>query len=406
MILKSQTLVILILLPCVLRVAAQDSTVATVPMVFQGPMPVVEVMINGKGPFHFTIDTGAQMKAVVDPAIINQLKIQPSGKVRGGDPSGRNARDFDTVLLDSLSLGKVDFRNVDVVSVEPRLGPNAPRVDGVLGFGLFSEYSLTLDYPGKQLRLSRSEVPAANGADILTFENPHVVPVIEISIGNSKTKAHIDSGNMVGGFILPTGLVENLRLASRPITVGMARTVTNEVEIREARLDDTIKFGSFEFKQPTITFPSIAGEVNIGLKVLRDFTITFDQTNKRVKFERQLPKTSSPSGYDIFGKTTNIQRARAEDKERMIGMVMVESDQKEAKVDKANLIVTSNTRIFEMRGEKRVQATFDDLKIGTTVAARFVEGPTIMIYPLRVAALEILIIHSEEPMMSLTQPFR
>jgi hypothetical protein len=43
----------------------------------------------------------------------------------------------------------------------------------------------------------------------------------------------------------------------------------------------------------TITFPSIADEVNIGLKTLRDFTVTFDQKNKRVKFERQLQKATA-----------------------------------------------------------------------------------------------------------------
>jgi hypothetical protein len=101
--------------------------------------------------------------------------------------------------------------------------------------------------------------------------------------------------------------------------------------------------------------------------------------------------------HNIRGKITKIQPARTEDKGRMIGMVMVESDEKEANVDKANLIVTSKTRIFKMRGEERVQVTFEDLKIGTTVAARFVEGPTIMIYPLQVAASEILIMDSEEP---------
>lgn len=101
--------------------------------------------------------------------------------------------------------------------------------------------------------------------------------------------------------------------------------------------------------------------------------------------------------HNIRGTITKIQRARTEDNGRMIGMVMVESDEKEANVDKANLIVTSKTHIFTMRGEKRVQATFEDLRIGSTVAARFVEGPTIMIYPLQVAASEILIIDSEEP---------
>jgi Aspartyl protease len=290
---KSSTFAILILLSCALRGAAQDSLVATVPMTFQGPVPVVEAMINGKGPFRFTIDTGAQMKAVVDTSVVTQLKLQPNGQIRGGDPSGRNARVFETVLLDSLLLGQVEFRNVTILSQEPRLGPNAPRVDGVLGFSLFSEYLLTLDYPRKELRLSRGELAAANGVDILPFENPRVIPIVEVSIGDSKMKAHIDSGNMVGGFILPTALVGKLALASQPITVGRARTVSNEVEIQEARLRDTIKLGSFEFRQPTITFPSIAGEVNIGIKTLRDFTVTFDQKNKRVKFERQLPKTTA-----------------------------------------------------------------------------------------------------------------
>jgi Aspartyl protease len=290
---KSWPFAILTLFACKLLTAAQDSPVAAVPMQFNGPMPVVEVMINGKGPFHFTIDTGAQMQAVVDSSVITQLNLQPNGQVRGGDPSGQNARVFDTVLLDSLSLGGVKFRNVTVLSQEPRMGPNAPRVDGVLGFSLFSEYLLTLDYPRKQLRLSRGELPAANGADILPFENPRVIPVVEVSIGNSKMKAHIDSGNIVGGFILPTKLVDKLALASQPITVGRARTVSNEVEIKEARLSGTIRLGGFEFRQPTITFPSIADEVNIGLKTLRDFSVTFDQKNKRVKFQRQLPKATA-----------------------------------------------------------------------------------------------------------------
>jgi hypothetical protein len=101
-------------------------------------------------------------------------------------------------------------------------------------------------------------------------------------------------------------------------------------------------------------------------------------------------------GANIRGKITKIQRARTEDQGRMIGMVMVESDEKQSSVDKANLIVTTKTRIFEMRGEERVPATFEDLKVGATVTARFVEGPTIMIYPLQVAASEIVIINSDD----------
>jgi hypothetical protein len=304
---KTWMFAVLILFTCSLRTDAQGSNSTTVPMTFQGPMPVVEVMINGKGPFHFTIDTGAQMQASVDSSIISQLNLKPNGQVRGGDPSGRNLIVFDTVLLDSLSLGGVMFRDVTAISRQPRTGPALPGVNGILGFGLFTDYLLTLNYPGKQLKLARGELSLANGANILSFENSHVIPIVELSIGDLKMKAHIDSGNISGKFMLPAALVDKLKLASEPITVGRARTVSNEIEIKEVRLTDNIKLGSFEFNQPTITFPAIADAVNIGLKTLREFSLTFDQKNRRVKLERTpspatVTTASSSDGNEYTGR--------------------------------------------------------------------------------------------------------
>jgi hypothetical protein len=97
----------------------------------------------------------------------------------------------------------------------------------------------------------------------------------------------------VGGFIIPTSLVEKLTLGSQPVVVGRARTVSNEVEIKEARFKDSIKLGRFEFPQPTITFPALADESNIGLKILREFSLTFDQKNKRLKLSRQESREST-----------------------------------------------------------------------------------------------------------------
>ena len=99
---------------------------------------------------------------------------------------------------------------------------------------------------------------------------------------------------------------------------------------------------------------------------------------------------------DIRGRISEIRRASAENKSRMIGTVLVESEERTAKVDKANLIITDKTRIFKEQDSKRVQETFEDLKVGQLVEAEFVDGPTIMIYPLQVAAAEIVILNSSE----------
>ena len=281
------TFLIIFLVACVVSAAAQNSSVAIAPMKFRGLMPVIEVKLNGQGPFAFTIDTGAGMQADIDTSVAAQLKLQTNGRVLNGDPSGENDQEVDTARIDTITFGGAEFRNVTAVVRPQRITKDYPDVDGILGFALFSDYLLTLDYRSMQVRLARGALPAANGADILSFEIENRIPVIEVAIGKLRVRAHIDSGNFVAGFILPEELVEQLQLLSPPVTVGRARSVSNQIEIKQAQLKDTIRIGRFDYTQATITFPALS-DTNIGLKVLREFVLTFDQKNRRMKLERKL----------------------------------------------------------------------------------------------------------------------
>src|ERR1700686_132850 len=292
---KIITFMVLLTFACVVQIDAQRASSADVPMLFRGPMPAVEVMINGKGPFLFAIDTGGQGLARVDTSLAERLNLQSTGKVQARDGSRSTAITLDVVQIDSITIGDLQFSAVTALKRDYNTSPNLPKIDGVLGFNLFSEYLLTLDYPTKRVRIERGQLPAVNGADILSFEAPHGIPVVELGVGELRMKAHIDSGNTIGGFGIPAALVEKLKLASPPITVGRARTVSSDVEIKEARLSDSIKLGRFEFTQPTITFPAISDEANIGSKILREFALTFDQKNKRVRLERTPSKATEPT---------------------------------------------------------------------------------------------------------------
>ncbi len=268
--------------------SSQNSTVAVAPMRMRGWMPVIEVKLNGQGPFAFMIDTGAGMQADIDPSVAAKIKLQANGRALNGDPSGENDREVATVTIDSIMLGggrdrgAVEFRNVTAVVRPQKITKDYPDVDGILGFPLFSDYLLTLDYPAMQVRLARGALPGANGGDVLSFEIENRIPVIELAIGKIRVRAHIDSGNFVAGFILPEEIVEQLQLLSQPTMIGGARSVTNRVELKQAQLRDTIRIGQFEFPQPMITFPA-PSETNVGFKVLRDFVLTLDQKNRRVK---------------------------------------------------------------------------------------------------------------------------
>jgi hypothetical protein len=270
---------------------AQNSTVVA-PLQMRGLMPVVEVTLNNQGPFFFMIDTGAGMQADIDVSVAQRLHLRANGRVLNGDPSGVNDREVSTAMIDSVRIGSarparddVEFRNVTAVVRQHRITKDYPDVDGILGFALFTDYLLTLDYPSMQVRLSRGMLPAANHTDILNFEIENRIPVIELAIGRIRVRAHVDSGNFVAGFILPEEIIEQLQLLSSPVTVGSARSVSNRIELRQVQLRDTIRVGSFDFPQPLVQFPALS-DTNLGFKVLREFTVTFDQKNRRMKLQR------------------------------------------------------------------------------------------------------------------------
>jgi len=265
---------------------AQDTNVAAAPLHMRGLMPVVEVKLNEQGPFVFMIDTGAGMQADIDPSVAERLGLRLNGTAINGDPSGQNDREVATATIASLSIGKAVFRNVTAVVRPQRITKDYPDVDGILGFALFTDYVLTLDYPAMQVRLARGALPPANGADILNFEIENRIPIVELTIGRIHLPAHLDSGNFVAGFILPEEIVEQLQLQSEAITVGGARSVTNRIQLKQVQLRDTIHLGGFEYPQPTIAFPSLS-DTNIGFNVLRDFTLTFDQKNRRLRLKRK-----------------------------------------------------------------------------------------------------------------------
>lgn len=269
------------------------------PMGFRGLMPTVEVKVNGKGPFVFGVDTGARGFARADSSLVEKLGLKLGDEATASDGAGK-IKTMQTVKLDSIKVGDLEFKNIEDPTRDYYRSPGIAKIDGILCFDIFADYLLTLDYPGKKVVIERGALPPPNGSDILDFDNSRVIPNVELVVSGQKVRADIDSGNMSGGFLLPAEAVEKLQFIGEAKIIGKARTVTGEIEIKEAKLQDSIRLGKFVFKEPTVVFPAPAN-ANIGDQILNRFVLTFDQKNHRVKlFEG--PKTSetvtekAPSG--------------------------------------------------------------------------------------------------------------
>lgn len=126
----------------------------------------------------------------------------------------------------------------------------------------------------------------------MLFRGP--MPAVEVMVnGQGPFLFEIDTGG-AGMARVDSSLVERLKLAAPPVVVGKARTVSSEVEIKEARLKESIRLGRFEYAEPTVVFPALSEDANIGSKVLREFALTFDQKNGRVALKRQETLKSRP----------------------------------------------------------------------------------------------------------------
>jgi predicted aspartyl protease len=264
------------------KAAAQKKLTIDLPMQFISGRPAVEVMVNGKGPFLFLIDTGADGLARADTSLVKKLNLPIIGKENNDDRSG-NIQSVNQVRLDTITIGSISFQNVTAKSRDYN---TTPRIDGILGFNLFSDYLLTLDYPNKKVRLEQGSLPKPNGKNILSFETPNGTPLVKIRFGKLSAKADIDSGDSEG-ISLPASLVNKMVLLSQPKIVGKGKSANSTFEIKEVNLREAFRIGSYEFPEPTVVYTEVFDNINLGSKILREFSFTFDQKNQRVRFVRQ-----------------------------------------------------------------------------------------------------------------------
>src|SRR6185369_7828978 len=187
--------------------------------------------------------------------------------------------------LESLTIGGARFEGLDASVRAGRLRRMGERVDGILGFGLFQNCLLTLDYPANRLRLDRGELPAPNGNDVLAFTQRHGVPAVRLQVDSIWVDADVDAGSP-GGFTLPASYEAKLAFVSPPKVVGHGRTIGNDFDIRAAEIKGAVRLGGYEFQGATVGFQPVFPMANVGSRVLRDFRVTFDQKNGRMRLVR------------------------------------------------------------------------------------------------------------------------
>lgn len=244
--------------------------------------PSVEVWVHGEGPFRFVVDTCAGGHGRVDDRLVELLGLETVGTVMMGDGTGENQREGQLVRVEALQVGDASFEGLTMLARAE--ADNGGRIaDGILGFGLFEELLVTLDYKESKLRMRHGKLDA-EAEHVVPFQAPDGVPSIDIRIGDTEMRAHVDSGNM-GSLTLPGHYKESLELAAEPEPAGRAQTLFNDFEMWRAPLAQPLVLAGHERSGTEASFVDIFRTPNLGYAVLSSYAMTFDQKNGLVAFE-------------------------------------------------------------------------------------------------------------------------
>lgn len=244
---------------------APKTTTITLPMETEGP-PVIELIVNGRGPFRFVLDTGASMGAIL-PVMADELGLTPS-----------EFRE-QTVRLKSVQAGSLMFEGVEVSIID---FPLPSTVRGIVSAGMFAEYLVELNYPAGQLKLKRGKLEATGDAHVLPYTLTPLITV-DITVAGREVPVHLDTGSPAFCSI-PDAVAEALAFHTGLQEAGRARIPGKEVTIRRGRLRGELVIGGYSYNDQEIDVATLMGHFgNIGYQFLKDKIITLDQKNQLLR---------------------------------------------------------------------------------------------------------------------------
>ena len=253
---------------------------------------VVSTWINGKGPYHFVLDTGAGI-TVLTPEFAKRAGLTGSGSLQAAGSGGTVS--VQQLVLHSVGVGRATVDNVAAAIIPLPLDftyqGDYGTIDGVLGYSFFSHFAVTIDIQHDRVTLTTPSAyhtpPRATSEIADLSDNTPVVPARADGIDGQFKLDTGDNGSLTltapfvaaHGFArrYPGGLPEFFEGVGG---MGRARAVRiGSFTIGGATLHDEATSLSF-------TKTGVLGGTtgNVGHDVLRRFVFTVDYVRKRVDF--------------------------------------------------------------------------------------------------------------------------
>jgi len=263
------------------QIMKQSVQEISIPMDMTTHRPIVEVMINGKGPYQFIFDTGSTTN-IIDEGLNEEFKFKVIGEDRLRTPGS-----VSRLASKRVAVPKVNFRGTNI-SKDVEMNVIALRkmlpVDGIIGGFFFEDFLVTMDYPASKLILALGALNKNDDAVFPFIQDARTLN-LDIDVDGYKVEAHLDSGNPLT-MTLPYSMVDKLSFKEAPRKGIPMRTPVASFETWEAQLLGSVTIGNAVIKNPKVRLAEGYEYVNIGYGIINKFRTTIDRKNSLIKFEK------------------------------------------------------------------------------------------------------------------------
>ncbi len=255
-----------------------ESWTVRAPMSLETGRPVVQMQLNGEGPYDVILDTGTTGDLLIDGALAADLNLTPRGETEISSPMGGAPARARVYRLDALSLDGFSARNVRTRALTGGdLMP--PGADGVIGPAAFAGQVVEMDFRNNELRVGPRPSVTVDEADWLPLGASAPLLDAELRLARGRYPALIDTGNP-GVLLLPDAAAARLPLKRRPAPIGEGRTVDRVFRLTAAPMNEEARLSGAVIPIRTAHFGPLPVS-NLGAGGLRGTLLVIDWPNRR-----------------------------------------------------------------------------------------------------------------------------
>src|ERR1044071_1449121 len=217
----------------------------------------VKVRLNGRGPYHFLIDTGGYASVSMDVA--RSLGL-PMGEEGQGAGAGQNVVVAHETKIAEIQLGDLTLTNQDAYAstayVDARHVFGSKPFDGVLGLPLFQKMVVKVDYErGRLTFIEGVSFKYAGAGVVVPFELDRFAPIVRGELDGVTGRFTIDTGArssllLRGPFVESNGLRAKYAPKVEAVT-GWGNGGPIRSQVTRAK---TLKLGPLEVHNPVTLF--------------------------------------------------------------------------------------------------------------------------------------------------------